>query len=382
MSTKLNINYLRVSDLRIGTITKIIVSADRVLEIKCHDDGGQILNNGYDFTSAVSKPESCESPNGYNDLIYRYQIEDDDLTLWIACVVPSDTKLPLPDYQEYTVNEFPTTIFLAEGTTDVSELITNNPSWVSELSALTYPEKQRRSVNQIKEMLIKKEEDIERSSRTLDLNPELPKHVGYWWRSAVAVIKMFFQDSNTDPLIVAEMAKQAAAGPTTRDDQLTLLRNLNSLIARFPNGPDFAAVWVETQNLTSPSDVRRKTMLQVLSTRGTAQDETYDLPSDFDSTDESWIVENQPGIVTYDNDSPATTETIQATLTDYDGGLRNVRYRWQGQAEDGTWSDMSGRANRQRTWTIDNAGTYRCRVLYHDNYADDQEAIGAEFTVS
>ncbi|MYF53903.1 MAG: hypothetical protein F4166_08870 [Gammaproteobacteria bacterium] len=248
------------------------------------------------------------------------------------------------------------------------------------MSSLTYAEKQAIAVEEIEQMLLKKEADIENSSKFLDLNSVLPEHVGYWWRSAVSVVKRFFQDPDTDPLIVAEMAKQASAGPTTRNDQLTLLRNLNSLIARYPNGPTFGAIWVETRDLASPSDVTRKTMMEVLQTIGTEQDETYPLDSDFDSTDESWIIANQPGVVTYDNDSPALGETIQATITDYDGGVTNRRYRWQEQTQDGTWSNMSGANNR--SWTIASAGTYRCRVLYTDNYATGQEAIGDEFTIT
>ena len=385
MSTILKINYLISTDLpEIGNITKIIVAADRVLEIKCHDSGGQLLNQRYDFSSAVSKSESCESPNVYSDLIYRYLIEDDDLTLWIACVVPDDTKLPIPAYQEYIVNDFPKTIFLAEGVPDGSEIITNSPSWVSELSTLTYAEKQQRAVAEVKEWRNQKEEWIENASRYIDLNPDIPKHIGYWMRSADRVIQKFFQDPDIDPLIVAEMAKQATKGPSTYDpdNPSMLFRNLLSVINTFPNGPDFSAIWVETLNLNSAADVERKTILQVLQTRSTQQNETYDLPSDYDSTETDWIVENQVGIVTYDNDSPASGDSITSTLTDHDGGIENIRYRWQEQSQDGSWSNMSGQSNRRQQWTVGTAGTYRCRVIYNDNYQDNNDAFGASFTIA
>ena len=383
MATKVNVNYLRESDLNgVDFTDKITISADGVIDIKCHSSGGEILTIRYDFSDAVAMDDSGQSPNGYSDLIYRYLKTADDLTVWIACVVPDDTELPAPDYQEYEVSSYPTHIFLAEGEQEVLSVPTSTAAWVTALGDLSYAEKQDICVAEVNAMLLQKDEDCIQAGRAIDLNSEIPKHVGLWWRVAIAVIKRFFQDANTDPLIVAEMAKQAAAGPTTRGEQFTLLRNLQSLIARFPNGPDFAAIWVETRNLNTPSDVRRKTILEVLQTRGTAADETYPLEDGFDSTDESWIVANQPGILLYNDDTPSTGETLEASLTDYDGGLRNVRYRWQEQAQDGTWSDMSGRANRQRNWTVGPAGTYRCRVLYHDNYAGDQEAVGIAFVVS
>lgn len=382
MATKLRINYLRSSDLPgVGTTQKIFLPSDKIVEIKCHSTGGQILNEQYDFSSAVPMETSGESPNGYSDLIYRYLIEDDAVTLWLACVVSDDTALPTPDYQEYEITDFPRTIFLSEGITDGSEAVTGNPSWVADLNAMTYPQKQALAVSAIKAWRNYKEDSIVRSERYLDLNPLLPGHVAYWFRSADRVIQKFFQDPDVDPLIVAEMAKKASEGPTTIDDRLTLLRNLTGLIGQFADGPTFAAIWVETRNLSSPSDVTRKTIVEVLATRGTPADETYDLPADYDSTKTDWIVENQPGIVTYDNDSPASGEDITATLVDYDGGISNRRYRWQRQAQDGTWSNMSGAGNRNQTWTIGDAGTYRCRIIYNDNYMNGNEAFGTSFTI-
>ena len=383
MATKLKINYLRASDLPgVDFINKITVSADSVIDIKCHSTGGQVYTIRHDFSDAVVMEDSGQSPNGYADLIYRYLKTADDLTVWVACVVPDDTELPVLDYQEYEVLTFPTHVFLAEGEQEVLSVPTSTAAWVTALGDLSYSEKQDICVREVNAMLLQKDEDLIQATRAIDLNSEIPKHVGLWWRVAIAVIKRFFQDEDIDPLIVAEMAKQAAAGPTTRSDQFMLLRNLQGLITQFPTGPPFAAIWVETRNLNNPSDVRRKTILEVLQTRGTAADETYPLEDGFDSTDESWIVANQPGVVSYNNDAPATGQAMQATLHDNDGGLRSVRYRWQEQAQDGTWSDMSGRSNRQRNWTVGPAGTYRCRVMYHDNYADDQEALGAVFIVS
>jgi len=385
MSTKLKINYLRQSELPdVGIITKLIVSSDRVIDIKCHNTGGQIFNQRYDFSSAVSRPESHQSPNGYSDLVYRYFIEDDELTIWVACVVPNDTDLPNPDYQEYTVESFPTTIFLGEGIEDGSEAITNTPSWVTDLSVLSYVEKRKIELAEIRAWRTQKETWLETANKFVDLNPDIAKHMGYWLRSADRVIQKFSQDPDIDPLIVAEIAKQASQGPSAYDpdNPAMLFRNLLPVITTYPNGPDFSAIWVETRDLASPSDVERKTILEVLQSRGTDADETYDLPADYDSTQDDWIVANQPGIVSYDNDSPVSGDTITATLEDYDGGVTNRRYRWQEQGTDGSWSNMSGSQNRQRAWTTSTAGTYRCRVLYDDNYASGQEAFGPAFIIT
>ena len=291
MATEVNINFLRSENLpSVPEIKKIIVSSDKIIDINFLQMDGQTVNKRYNFSSAFSMNESGQSPNGYTDLIYRYLVADNLLKIWLACVVPENTEMPNEIDQTFLVEAFPETLFLAEGISDGSSTITETIAWTTALATLSDEKKKEIAIREIETMLAKKESDIENASKFLDLNPQIPAHVGYWWRSAVAVIKRFYQDTTVDKLIVAEMAKQAAAGPTTRNDQLTLLRNLTGLITRFPNGPNFAAIWVETRNLNSPSDVQRKTVLEVLQTRGTGADETYPMPDNFDSTDESWLV--------------------------------------------------------------------------------------------
>ncbi|MDE0401698.1 MAG: hypothetical protein OXL96_28215 [Candidatus Poribacteria bacterium] len=291
MQTDVYINFLRSADLPgVPTVRKIIVSANRVIDINCHATGGEILNERYDFSSAVSMRESKQSPNGYPDLIHRYHVTDDLLKVWIACVVPEGTDLPEPVEKWFEVTSFPQTLFLATGVTDGASAITGTVAWATALSTLSDAEKKAIAIREIEAMFDKKEADIENANKYLDLHKDLAVHVAYWWRAAISVVKRFFQDTTVDKLITAEIAKQTAAGPSTRDDQLILLRNLLSLITQFPEGPNFGAVWVETRNLSSPSDVRRKTMLQVLATRGTDADETYPMAADFDSTDRSWVV--------------------------------------------------------------------------------------------
>ena len=291
MQTDVYINFLQSADLSgVPTIRKIRVSANRVIDINCHATGGEILNERYDFSSVVSMRESKQSPNGLLDLIYRYHVTDDLLKVWIVCVVPEGTDLPDIVEQWFEVTSFPQTLFLAEGVTDGDSAITGTVAWTTALATLTDAEKKVIAIREIEAMFDKKEADIENANKYLDLHKDLAVHVAYWWRAAISVVKRFYQDTTVDKLIVARMAEEASKGPTTRNDQLTLLRNLLGLMTQFPEGPNFGAIWVETRNLSSPADVRRKTMLQVLATRGTEADETYPMPADFDSTDTSWLV--------------------------------------------------------------------------------------------
>jgi len=376
----LKVNYLEHSDLPdIDCCEMVVVSAEGVLDIKHCSWGGQHVIHRYDFSSAVAMESSGQSPNGYADLIYRYQVDDDKLTLWLACVVPEGTPVPFPDYQEYEITTYPTYVFLAEGEQEVLPMPTGGTlGWTSALSSISYPEKQGIAVRAVEGWRESKKEINVEAQRSIDLHPKLPEHIGYWTRSTDRVIQKLFQDPTVDPLIVAKVAELAAIGPPDVGPELRFFNYLvNTLMVSYPTGPNFAATWVKTINLTSPADVVRQPLSVAVDSRGGGNDETYDLSTDYDSTDDSWIVENQPGVVTYDDDSPSLNDTVQATLSDPDGGITGRTYRWQSEVN-GAWVD----GPNTRSLTFSQAGRYRCRVRYTDNYASDQEAFGEVLTVT
>lgn len=273
------------TNLDVLNVQKVYMSEDKKVQVR-FSDGETIEVVECDFTQSRN---GMGSRPDYSDGIYEYEVDDSNLYVKIVCKVAAGESMPEINPVKHEIVSFPTDVYVAENIPTGLEAPTRIVDWVPP-PGFTQAEKDAIAVAEIENMFLQKERDIENGNRYLDLNPDIPKHIAYWWRAAVAVIKRFFQDTSVDRLIVAEMAKQAAAGPTTRDQELVLLRNLMGLIAQFPNGPDFAAIWVETRNLTSPSDVRRKTILEVLATRGTPEDETYPMPADFDSTDESWLV--------------------------------------------------------------------------------------------
>lgn len=283
MSVHLKIQYVgNTSDRDIPIVNKIWVPEAGRVHVKRVLSGDREVVTDFDFRGIVGVQGS--SGLGHLDTLSEYAIVDDELYATIAARVDENTPLPFPAYEEKVVTP-PGTVFLATGETDGNERVTEIPRW---LPTLNYRQKQELAIEAIMLWRVQKEEWLINAPKYIDLHPLLPVHIGYWLRSADCVLKIFFQ-SDIDPLIVRAMALEASKGPATIDDQLTLFRNIKNVIARFPSGPDFAAIWVETRNLESPSDVSRKTILEVLQTRGTAEEETYILPTQYDSTDTSWL---------------------------------------------------------------------------------------------
>lgn len=280
----LKIQYVsHTSDRDIPIVKSIRVPEDKRVHIKRVLPSDREVISDFDFRNLPALEGT--SGSGYYDSLYEYAIVGDDLYVTIAARMDEETSLPSPAYQEKSVT-VPATLFLATGETEGTENPTEIPRW---LPTLSLSEKKWLAIEAIYIWRAQKEEWLLNAQKYIDLHPELPAHIGYWLRSADCVLKIFFQ-SDTDPLIVRAMALEAAKGPATIDDPLVLFRNIKNVIAQFPSGPDFAAIWVETLNLSSPSDVVRKTILEVLQTRGTAADETYLLPAQYDSTDTSWLV--------------------------------------------------------------------------------------------
>lgn len=280
----LKIQYVsHTSDRDIPIVKSIRVPEDKRVHIKRVLPSDREVISDFDFRNLAAIEGT--SGSGYYDTLYEYAIVGDDLYVTIAARMDEETSLPSPAYQEKSVTA-PATVFLASGETEGNENPTEIPRW---LPTLSLSESKQLAIDAISVWRAQKEQWLVNAQKYIDLHPALPEHIGYWLRSADCVLKIFFQ-SDTDPLIVRAMALEASKGPATIDDPLVLFRNIRNVIAQFPSGPDFAAIWVETLNLSSPSDVVRKTILEVLQTRGTAGDETYLLPSQYDSTDTSWLV--------------------------------------------------------------------------------------------
>jgi len=372
MSTILEIQYLKSSDYPdLPVVKEIKVSVDKRVQIRRTVSGSDVVTD-FNF-SAVSDVGIGTSGNGHADTLYEYSVMDGNLYAKIVAPIPADTELPDPAYAEVRVDTVPHEVFVASGVTADDTLPTEVPSWLP--TDLTYAEKQELSVRAVKDW---RDQLITWNKMALDylhLMDDLGNHLGRILSRADAVIKKFFQDPDVDPLIVRQMALEAVKGPSTISEPLVMFRNLRLLALAYPNGYPFAAIWVETRNLNSPQDVVRKVLAQVIQN----VDERYDYPMNYDSTDDTWIVENQAGRVSYDNTAPVINDVLTATLSDPDGGLADIVYQWQ-ELRGSTWQDISGETDASHTLIV--PGSYRCQVRYTDNYGSGQRAIGATLTIA
>ncbi|MYK36129.1 MAG: hypothetical protein F4036_00030 [Gammaproteobacteria bacterium] len=262
MATKLYINYVRSNKVPgVMDIAKIHVIEDRHLKIS-PDTGGQIASRDFDFRSSPVSEGSQVSPNGYADIIYRYLVDEDDLHLWIAVGVPTNTVLPKPDYQEIEYSAA-ATVFLASGETDtVEEAVIPTPDWVP--GVLTDADKKER----VKGKLDKWREQVKHWLREAPIYATLVRdiytHLGFWLRSADYTIKVLWDEkvagtTTYDWSVLEAIIDEAIKGPTTLDPDgdgaynAEFFMNLNSAISSFPNGPTFGALWVNWYALTSTS---------------------------------------------------------------------------------------------------------------------------------
>lgn len=301
MATKLYISYVR-SDKVPGVmdIAKIHVIEDRHLQIST-DTGGQIASQDFDFRNSTPTDDSKNSPNGYADIIYRYLVDSDDLHLWIAVGVPTDTEMPSPDYQE-TEYSSAATVFLAAGETDTVEVsVVPTPNWVPGL--LTDAQKKEK----VKAKLSKWRDQINHWLREAPIYATLVKdiytHLGFWLRSADYTIKVLWDEKNDgtttyDWTVLEAIIDEAIKGPTTLDPDgdgaynAEFFMNLNSAIASFPNGPNFGVLWTNWYTLTSAStsaDVDRVHVItDILTHDEMASRIKSNMPSNYNATLEYW----------------------------------------------------------------------------------------------
>lgn len=307
MATKLYINYVRQSDVPSAhPVKKIHVRADKYIQVKERHPGhgGIDTIDHYNFSNAVETQGSVQVPRGYSEILYRYMIDaDGTLHAWICCVVPENTALPVPDYQEkeYT-SGFPVAVFLAQGETNTLDNGGGQPNWLP--GALTTADKKARAITKIRAFREQKKTWLLEAPEYADLVSNIVTHLGYWLRSADYVIKLMYDQGvagTLDWLIVEKIAAEAIKGPRTLDPDgdgaynVGFFQRLKVATTNFPTGPSFGALWVRTWDLTGVGDVDRVAdfTANVISSHGSTDpalpDRTYhDIPATYNSTTEYW----------------------------------------------------------------------------------------------
>jgi len=298
MATKLYINYVRQSAVPLAPeVKKILVLSDRHLQIKRVVDGVDIVTD-FDFRTSSRTTESLNTPNGYADTIYRYLIDNSDVHVWIAGVVPTGVSLPKPDYQVIE-HSAAATVFKVSGETDSAETPSGTqPAWIP--GALTTAEKKVRAIRAIKSWREQKKSWLLEAPEYADLVPNITTHLGYWLRSADYVLKLMYDmgvSGTFDWLIVEAITKEAIKGPRTLDPDgdgaynTEFFQRLKVASVGYPTGPTFGALWVRTWDLTDVVDVDRVLdfTADVIQSHGQATDRTYhNIPADYDSTAIYW----------------------------------------------------------------------------------------------
>ena len=308
MATKVYVNYIRKADLTgVDEIRRIHLSADKFIRIYVDDTThGALSPKQFDFGNAVETPESVEVPGGYSELVYRYQVDaDGTLHVWIVCAVPTNTNMPVPDY-EVTTHSGAATIFLATGETDAFVGGGSAPSWIP--GALTTGQKKTRAISAIKSWRAQKKSWLLEAPEYADLVPNIVTHLGYWLRSADYVIKLMYDQgvaTTLDWLIVEAIVKEAIKGPRTLDPDgdgaynVEFFQRLKVAATGFPTGPTFGALWVRTWDLSSVGNVDRVAdfTADVINTHGNGgtnpltdpPDRTYhNIPAAYNSTADYW----------------------------------------------------------------------------------------------
>lgn len=245
-------------------------------------------------------------------------------------------------------------------------------------SSLPYSTKQEVAALELENWRKQKRVWLAELEQRSDLNPELVKHGGYWLRAADAALQIEFQDPDVDPAVVAQMARLAMKGAADIDSVDKFAENLNQYSTLFPTGPDRPMLWV-----TKGSGNGSLSECEQLDLADSHQYPAGTLPSDYNPIATDWIVANQVGVATVDDDAPSPGDTVTVTLTDPDGIVGTPTYQWQRNVSD-IWTDIS--SETAAAYAIDAAETsgaqFRCLISYTDNYGPNQSAISPVVTVA
>ena len=255
MATTTYINFIRSPS--VPEVKKIILKADKHLQIKRVVGGSEVVT-AYDFTN-TPEIRSTSRPN-YDDTVYRYMVDADGLHVWIACGVPANMALPVPDYkvQEYTAMA---TVWKATGEDNTIETETSGaqPDWIP--GVLTTAEKKALAVEALKVWRRQVERWLFEAPKYATLVPDILTHLGYWLRSADYVLSELWREAILDWLTYESVVKEATKGPSSLDPDgdgaynVEFFLRLKSAVASFPSGPNFGALWVNWWALSASSTV-------------------------------------------------------------------------------------------------------------------------------
>ena len=279
------------------------------------------------------------------------------------------------DSEDSYTSDYPHYYFWPDGVPQ-SPLIPNQDDYVWE-DTLTYAEKQDFAIEALTQAWRpQKRAWLRELAEYVDLNPDIPKHGGYWLRAADRALQIDFQDENVDPLTVAEEAMLAARGATDINSVEDFANNLNRITALFPNGPTDPTLWVgrDAQGNVRPVNLAESVQIADKS-----------IGANYNPIDTDWIVENQPGTVTIDNLTPNVGERVTATVSDPDGIIDGepITWTWQLSVRGTDWQDLqTGSGTRlTTTFVVSQTTHYRAVVDYTDRYGPGQQAISEAIVV-
>lgn len=248
--------------------------------------------------------------------------------------------------------------------------------------SLTYAHKQQEAVDAIENIWRPQKRAWMRDALEYsDVNPDLMKYLGIFLNRAEQCIQSLFQDEDVDPLVVAEVAKVAAQGAsdvdTIEEFSEWLHWYITSPYADLLDAAETPArIWVTVDG---------STVTQIEATQTLTQGYNTPRQENYNSITHNWVVENQPGVVDIDDESPAAGDTMTASLTDYDG-VKDGTPSWQWQQESSTpdtYEDISGATSDAYTVPAGTtSGTkYKATVIYEDSYGPNQSAASKAIEV-
>ena len=265
MATKVYLNFVPVGRITAPVVKKVQVVGDKDLHIKRVVNGVEGVWQ-YDFTG-MPVVGTSQTPDSYEDTIYRYQHDaDGTLHVWVAVVTD---ELPEVRYQvqEHSAQA---TVWLGTGQDSTIETATSAPTWIpGSLSSSQWRAIAEAKIpvwrSQIRKWLME-------APQYGDLVPDILTHLGYWLRSADFMVKRAWAGPNGNGPgamsweVFSTFMDECIKGPSTLDPdgdgsyEVGFFTRLKQATIAYPQGPTFGAIWVnwwDLNNNSDPSDVVR-----------------------------------------------------------------------------------------------------------------------------